>query len=149
MKKFSFRLQTKLDIDSRLKQEATEKYIVAMHQEDEALEQLNSIVLRESRLREKIKDLRQEEFLLAKLSICNEYFRLLNSAKDAQQEEVNLLHLETEKAREKLLEQTREVKMLERLKTKAWQQYQQELLKTEQIELDEISGISYIRKNQA
>lgn len=146
MKKFTFRLQTKMDINTRQKQEAWEEYLAAVHRENEAVKQLNQMKLKAQQVKNQIKNLTKGEFLPAKLAMLNDYLSVLNAEKVAQQNKLDILHQETEKVQRKLLEISREVKMMEKLKTRGWQQYQQELQKAEQTELDEVSGVSYFRK---
>jgi len=146
MKKFTFRLQAKMNINSWQKQEARQEYLAAVRREDEALKQLNKIKLKAQQVKNQMKSLDHGEFLPAQLAMLDNYLSVLNAQQDAQQKKVELLHQETEKVRRRLLEISREGKMLEKLKARGWQQYQQELLRTEQRELDEVSGVSYFRK---
>jgi flagellar FliJ protein len=146
MAKFSFRLQSVLNVknqqEDNIKNELG-KALRRLDNEKHKLTQLkSSLIDLEAQFNEKVK--KSDVYKLIKF---NEYLSLITSKIKLQKENVNCAALNVDKVREELVKAVKERKILDKLKEKKKNEYFQEQKWFEQKTNDEI--VSYNRKDSS
>jgi flagellar FliJ protein len=134
MKRFVFGLQAVLGYRRQLEEMALAEYQIALAQEREAeaeTSRLRQVLLSECRADQ----VNVDNWTRMKR---DEYKRQLTVLIKVQAERWQALVLVTQEKREKYLESRKETKSLERLREKAFQAYQKEVVRLEQQEMDEL-----------
>ena len=143
---FKFKLQSVLDHRRHLEELAMNAFAETMRILHKTEEHIRWLEKEHSRARSKLhtpdgKGIAAKDYILA-----NEYVTVLRLQSLRQQSTLPMLKHETELARQKLLEATRERKVLETLREKHLARYNKEQLAMEQKLLDEAATSGYSRR---
>ncbi|GBC95408.1 hypothetical protein HRbin16_01197 [bacterium HR16] len=139
MRRFEFSLQKVLDYRQRREEQAIRAFMEAQAQllhEQAVLHKL--IVEREQCLR---RSHRHQHLVVELLDVEQTYLSALEERIEAQRERVAEAEKVVEEKREALIEAQRERKALERLREKHYEQWRQEILRTEQKVLDDLATV--------
>lgn len=139
MRRFEFSLQKVLDYRQRREEQAIRAFMEAQAQllhEQAVLHKL--IVEREGCLR---RSRRQQRLTVELLDVEQTYLSALEERIETQRERVAEAEKVAEEKREALIEAQRERKALERLREKHYEQWRQEILRTEQKVLDDLATV--------
>jgi len=135
MKRFSFRLQRVLEIRERFRDERRQELVQRNFERDHeqrVLEDLDQEFLR-SKVRE------GGTYSASELVLMGDYSRRLEQEIEQQRVRVVAAEQAAEEARERYIEASREAKALEKLKDKRRVEYQEQVLKEEGNQLDELA----------
>ena len=150
MKKFEFRLETVLDITERQKKEAGELYAMHLNRQRQAESELKVLQEKEREIEAALIDLTHEPpFPLDKHALYTAYLPVLKKKQENKIIEIEERTKETEMARQILVKISRELKTLEKLKAKDYEEYMIEYFREEQKQLDDSAGVAYIRKTRS
>jgi flagellar protein FliJ len=148
MKPFTFKLQTSLDIKDKQEdqQKAELQRITAIHQEN--VEILKSLELKLYDIQNQIRycQTSSNNLNISEVTNLQEYLPFLKGKINTQIETIQMIEIEMEKAREVLIDISKEKKILEKLKFKHLEEYKKEMGRQEQILLDEMATNIYYRK---
>lgn len=148
MKKFHFRLQKILEINEHQKQEAIKTLQDNINRHRICETELKAIKDYCNNLILEIKNLTAGSLFLFRLTMLKDYLYFQRGQQQEKAAELKQIKKEVEAARQNLITINRKNRMLKKLQEKAWEQYRQESLRFEQIEIDEIAGIGYYLKNK-
>jgi flagellar FliJ protein len=147
-KKFSFRLQTLLNIEEnkeRQAQQAFKKAIEEQRRQEAILEQQKEEMVRSQQAM--LNDI-QQGAAPQQLAAYDAYFHGLVEQMDAQQKRIAEAAQAAETARQHLAECSKKKKTLEKLKETALENYNDEVRKVENTLMDEIGSVMVARKGQ-
>lgn len=146
VKKFSFRLQTLLNIEKNKEkqaQQAFQKAIEEQRRQEAILEQQKSEMIRSQQaMRNDI----QQGAAPQQLAAYDAYFHRLMVQMDAQQKSIEEAARAAETARRHLAECSKKKKTLEKLEENALENYNDEVRKVENTLMDEIGSVMVARK---
>ena len=149
MKKFKFRLETVLDLTERQKMEASELYAFHLNRQRQAEAELKLLEDKEAEIEAALIEMTYEpQFPLDKHTLYTSYLPVLKKKQEQKQQEIEERKQETELARQILVQISRELKTLEKLKEKDYEEYMSEYLRQEQKQLDDSAGVAYYRKTR-
>lgn len=142
MKKFTFKLQTKLDIAEAQEKLAAEQLVLKITERNNIIDNLNLNINKLKSLENSVRHLPFKQTLVVKeyLPVVRKYIQELNHELIKAEERVEV-------ARNILIECKKETKTLTKLKEKEWAEYLQELNIEEQKEIDEIAINNHFRNN--
>lgn len=142
MKKFTFKLQTKLDIAEAQEKLAAEQLVLKITERNNIIDNLDLNINKLKDLENSVRHLPFKQTLVVKeyLPIVRNYIQELNHELIKAEERVEV-------ARNILIECKKETKTLTKLKEKEWAEYLQELNIEEQKEIDEIAINNHFRNN--
>jgi flagellar FliJ protein len=146
MKKFNFRLQRVLDIKGTIEEVKRRDFNLARMKHSEEVKTLMELQNQENFFRTKLNETRAKGSNLRQINIFYRFFAYLSGQKAYRRKLIETAREEMEKRREILIEAVKEKKVLERLKEKKLLEYNFELNKEEQANMDEISGVKHSRK---
>jgi flagellar FliJ protein len=139
MKKFVFRLQTKLDLVRRQEDQAKENLRLKQTRYQRELASLHSLHQKMRSLEAKWRDFNGKILSVDELILYRRYKEILNERIVLQQEKVYECSLLVEEARKVLLEILKEKKTLEKLRARQYREYWREVMRQEQILIDEVA----------
>ncbi len=142
MRKFRFRLQTKLDISVGQEKLAMEQLAAKIAERNNIIQRLNNKKDKLEVLQDSVKRLSFQHTLIVK-----DYLPILRTCIYELQLELAAAEDRVEVARNILIECKKETKTLTRLREKEWHNYLHELNLEEQKEIDEIAINNHFRKN--
>lgn len=155
MRRFSFRLETplklKLQEEERQKsavaacQEAYQQNLVRLEELKQSLVELQAKLREAAALKGSLDQIKPLD--LNQLSIMQGYIPVLLNKINLQQEQVALALSNLEEVRKGLIKIMKDRKILEKLREKALVQYQLELNREEQKNLDELATVNYLRNH--
>lgn len=142
MRKFVFKLQTKLDIAKRQEELAIEHLALRIQDRNTIIDNINANMARLNKFEDSIRNLPFKETIVIK-----DYLPVIRN--NIQDLEIELLKAEerVETARNILVECKKETKTLTKLRENDWQRYLYELNLEEQREIDEIAINNHFRNN--
>ncbi len=142
MRKFRFRLQTKLDIAVSQEKVAIEQLASKMLARDTISDELNNSLHRLKVLQKSVKNLSFQHALVVKnyLPVLRTHIEELELALFKAEEQVEI-------ARNIVIECKRESKTLAKLREKEWSNYLHELKAREQKVIDEVAINNFFRNN--
>lgn len=139
MKPFVFRLQTKLDISKR-EEEILRTRLREKEKEAEEIEkELSDLQDDLSRIEDMARSFLKDSNIYF-VSLIRDYLPVLKENIINCQERLSQAQMELEKVRQELMNKRREVKTLEKLKEKEWEDYLHEINLEEQKFIDEVAG---------
>ena len=149
MKPFVFKLQTSLDV--KLKREELQKEELARATKiyRENTDVLKSLGHRLIEIQEILRGKQQEQIDILDILNYQAYIPVLIERIKQQEIVTEESRQVMESERQKLVEIMRERKVLEKLRSKHYQEYVQECLREEQKEIDEMATVGFIHKDPA
>jgi len=149
MKPFLFKLQTALDIKLKEEDIQKEKLYQATKVYKQNLRQLTGLKNRLVEIQDILRGKQVKNIDVLEIKNCQDYIPVLNERIKQQEEKTEDSRLEMERVRSKLLEIMKKRKILEKLKTRHYQEYMREFLREEQKQIDEMATIGYVHKDSA
>ena len=146
MAKFKYRMQNILDIKLKLENQAKLAYGVAEQKYREEQQKLQDLMVRRARYEKQLKDLMDGVMNLKEINHTKSAVDSLKVLVRRQMMEVHKAEKELERARNALNEVMQERKMHEKLKEKAFDEFQQELLAEEGKAIDGLVSYTYNAK---
>lgn len=146
MAKFKYRMQNILDIKLKLENQAKLAYGVAEQKYREEQQKLQDLMVRRARYEKQLKDLMDGVMNLKEINHTKSAVDSLKVLVRRQMMEVHKAEKELERARKALNEVMQERKMHEKLKEKAFDEFQQELLAEEGKAIDGLVSYTYNAK---
>lgn len=113
----------------------------------EEKEKLNKLVTNKSKIQTKLKKKESSSINLQQAVMYRDHLEVLAAKIEEQQEVVAQIKKEFEKCRSRLLDKSKECKMLNKLKEKQFTIYKKEFLKEEQKNIDELATNNFIRQS--
>jgi len=149
MKKFSFRLEKLLALKERMEALKQGEYGAALQRVDERERAINALIAdRESAVNAERRRLSGDSVNVARLQAYSRYFHHLRGKLLLSQEVKRSLEKKAEEKRSEMVIASREKRTLERYKEKLRMRYIQDVEKTEQVELDELGAMRYMRDRE-
>ncbi len=149
MKQFVFKLQTALDVklkeEDMRKEELRESTRVYKHN----LRLLNALKNRLAEIQDILRVKQTEKIDLLEIKNCQDYIPVLGERIKQQEMTTENSRQEMEQVRNKLVETIKERKMLEKLKTRHYQEYMKEYLWEEQKQIDEMAAVGFMHRDSA
>ncbi|HON77964.1 MAG TPA: flagellar export protein FliJ [Spirochaetota bacterium] len=147
MKKFQFKLQKLLDIrEAREKEVKNELAALLNIQNAERMKQEEyRRKMAEERAKFTVK-LKSGKFSYAESMMFERFVEFANKVIDAAQDRIDSMEGEISRVRAKLVEASREKKVVERLKERQWEEYQYEVNREIAKENDDANQKLYVRK---
>lgn len=146
MAKFTYRMQNILDIKLKLENQAKLAYGVAEQKYREEQQKLQDLMVRRARYEKQLKGLMDGVMNLKEIHHTKSAVDSLKVLVRRQMMEVHKAEKELERARKALNEVMQERKMHEKLKEKAFDEFQQELLAEEGKAIDGLVSYTYNAK---
>ncbi|WP_041667333.1 flagellar export protein FliJ [Acetohalobium arabaticum] len=115
-------------------------------------EKLNKLVTNKCEIQTKLKEKESNGINLQQAVMYRDHLEVLAAEIEEQKQVVAQIKEEFEKCRSRLLDKTKECKMLNKLKERQFANYKEEFLKEEQKNIDELATNNFIRQadnNQA
>lgn len=147
MAKFKYRMQNILDIKMKLESQAKIAYGIAEQKYNEEQSKLEDLMIRRARYERQLKDLMDGVMNLSEINQAKNAVDSLKVLVRRQMMEVHKAEKELERARNALNEVMQERKMHEKLKEKAFKEFQQELLAEEGKAIDGLVSYTYNAKH--
>lgn len=149
VKRFEYRLQTKLDLT--VKQEEAARMELARCQREYRLQaaQLNRLYQKQSSVYERMRGSQRQVVELSQVVLLKNYLQVIKDNIRQQAEKVARAQVEVDRAHEELLGVMVERKTLQKLREKKWHEYIQEFNRQEQKAIDEVAMTTYWRVNQS
>jgi len=149
MKPFVFKLQTALDI--KLREEDAQKQklhrLTEIYKKNSEL--LENMKAQAEAVRDRIRVNQAQKLKVEEIKRCQDYLPVLNEKIKHHQEVTENSRLDMERTRNGLLETMKERKVLEKLRTRHYQEYVRECLREEQKQIDEMATIGYVHRDSA
>lgn len=146
MQKFHFRLEALLKYRRQLTDQAQAELAQAVVSWQTELEKQQALLADQRRLDILMRDLQQKNVAIDELIYCHNYSLRLEKLISDQVENVMTAEQHKEFCREKLAETLKRQKLVEKIKEKRLAQYQEDLLRHEQQDLDEIGLQLFVRE---
>jgi flagellar FliJ protein len=146
MKEFNFKLESVLDYRKTTEKEKVQSYVKKKQEFEQEQSNLEKL---EKTYAKNISDITDGATGKMDFEKQMQYYRYLENTKHKIKNQKKVIHEKTEKlnqAEEELIEAKKEVKIMEKLKTKKKEEYEQEQRKVEQNTLDEFATMSFTRK---
>ncbi len=141
MQKFTFRLENVRNIKIAIENRTKNEFGLASAALYKEIEKLDGLYNRKSYYQGKLEKLCEDRLDVQKLKECREAITVLDEKITEQKRVVRRCERAVEEARLKLNEAMRERKTLDRLRENAFEEYESELRRSEQNEIDEF--VSY------
>ncbi|MCR4400736.1 MAG: flagellar export protein FliJ [Syntrophomonadaceae bacterium] len=148
MKRFEFGLQTKLDVTVTREDQARQELALRRAQLDSEQRRLQALEGEREQCYQRLRQGQQEVLQLDELALVKSYLPRLKERIAAQAERVRRADNEVQAAQERLQELMQERKALEKLRDKEYAEYQQEVLRQEQLVIDEVAITGYWRSSR-
>lgn len=145
MQRFQFRLEALLKYRKLQTDQAQAELGQATVEWQNQLTALNTLFNKNEQLADHLRDIQQSSILVDDLISCHEYGQLLKSKIDQQIETVRIAEQFCDNCRQRLSESLKRQKLVDKIKEKRWTQFNEELLRQEQKELDEIGLQLHVR----
>lgn len=143
MAKFRYRMQNILDIKMKLESQAKIAYGIANQKYLEEQKKLQEIVLRRASYERVLKESMMGAIDIKQVSHARSDVNTMKTIMRRQMIEVHKAEMQLEDARRKLNEVMMERKTHEKLKEKAFEQFQKELNAEESKEIDQLVSYTY------
>lgn len=148
MKRFEFGLQTKLDVTVTREDQAKQELALRRAQLDSEKRRLQALEAEREQCYQRLRQGQQEVLQLDQLALVKSYLPRLKERIAAQAEQVRRAENEVQAAQQRLQELMQERKALEKLRDKEYAEYQQEVLRQEQLVIDEVAITGYWRSSR-
>ncbi|MBQ3030822.1 MAG: flagellar export protein FliJ [Agathobacter sp.] len=146
MAKFKYRMQNILDVKLKLESQAKITYGIANQKYMAEQQKLQEIVLRRNNYEKAWKECMTGTIDVRQVAHARADVNTMKTLMRRQMMEVHKAELELEDARRALNEVMQERKMHEKLKERAFEQFQQELKAEESKEIDQLVSYTYGKK---
>lgn len=146
MAKFKYRMQNILDVKLKLESQAKITYGIANQKYMAEQQKLQEIVLRRNNYEKAWKECMTGTIDVRQVAHARADVNTMKTLMRRQMMEVHKAELELEDARRALNEVMQERKMHEKLKERAFEQFQQELKEEESKEIDQLVSYTYGKK---
>lgn len=146
MAKFSYRMQSILNIKWKLENQAKAAYGAAQQRYQEQQDKLSQMILRRNRYEKELKSLMEGALDMRSIKEAKDAVDSMKVLIRRQMMEVHKAELELEAARKALSDVMQERKMHEKLKEKAFEEFKKELLYEEGKEIDGLVSYTYNAK---
>ena len=146
MAKFKYRMQNILDVKIKLESQAKITYGIANQKYMAEQQKLQEIVLRRNNYEKAWKECMTGTIDVRQVAHARADVNTMKTLMRRQMMEVHKAELELEDARRALNEVMQERKMHEKLKERAFEQFQQELKAEESKEIDQLVSYTYGKK---
>ncbi len=148
MKPFVFRLQTALDIKIHQEERAKEELHKATVLYENSLQLLQYTKQHLFNLQGELREMQKKTLDVDEVMRCQQFIPVLDRQIEMQQLEVAAKKSELEKVRAQLVELMRERKVLEKIKSRHYQEHLKLALLEEQKLIDEMATNRFIRKDK-
>ncbi|WP_418790244.1 flagellar export protein FliJ [Phosphitispora sp. TUW77] len=149
MKKFVFKLQTALDLKLRAEELKKEELFAVTEIYKESCLVLEKLKTRLADIQDTVRGKQGKQLDITEIKRCQDYIPVINEH-ICQQVLITEKHrIAMEEVRTELIEIMKERKVLEKLRTKYYQQYMSEFLREEQKQIDEMATTGFIHKDSA
>ncbi|MDF2500580.1 MAG: flagellar export protein FliJ [Anaerosporomusa subterranea] len=145
MQRFQFRLEALLKYRKLQTDQAQAELGQATVEWQNQLSALNTLFEKKEQLSEHLRDIQQTPILVDDLVSCHEYGQILRNKINQQKETVHIAEQYCDECRQRLSESLKRQKLVEKIREKRWTQFNEELLRQEQKELDEIGLQLHVR----
>lgn len=139
MRRFKFRLQTSLKVaelrEDQLRQELKQRMAACQ----QARDRLDRLTAQHRLLEAELREVCRERPQMETIRLFRNYLAVLYSTVKRQQSRLAELEVELNQCRSRLQKIMTERKLLEKLKSRRWQQYWQQALAAEQKWIDEVA----------
>ena len=146
MARFRYRMQSILDIKNKMETQARMEFGLAQRKLQEEEGKLSNLRMRKTSYEEKAKELLRDALKVREIIDTQTAIKRMEEYIEDQLKAVHLAETQVEKARVKLVEVMQERKTHERLKEKAYENFQQEEKASESKEIDQLTSYTYGRK---
>lgn len=143
MSKFTFRLQSVLNVKQQIEDSLKNELSKAVHRLEEEKSVLASIEKEMENHVNEVNSLSVKGVAVEKLREFNSYFLLLRTRSMHQKENINIAQKNVDKYREELLAVAQQRQMFEKLREKKYQEYLKNENKAEQSLVDERISYNY------
>ena len=143
---FRYRLQNILNIKQQLETQAEMEFGLAQARLNEEEDRLAKLIARRLEYIEEGRAMRMDEIDVQKLAENERAVKVMDDYIEGQKENVKLAQRAVEAARYKLTEAMKEVKAQEKLREHAYEEFVEEMKKTEGREIDELVTYRYGQK---
>lgn len=147
MKPFVFRLQTKLDISKREEEMAKARVKTKEKEVEEIESELINLYCNLEKAENMARKFWQESNIYF-ARLISDYLPVLKEDIEKCRQRLSMAQEELERLRQELMRKRREVKTLEKLREKAWEEYLYETNLEEQKFIDEVAGNRYFRRQK-
>ncbi|NLU50291.1 MAG: flagellar export protein FliJ [Syntrophomonadaceae bacterium] len=147
MKRFTFRLQTKLDITVKQEKLARQELADRQREYQRQVARLQELQQKLEALFAKVRGKNLQVITIDEVLLVNQYVPVMKDRISCQTERVARAETEMGQAREHLHQLMKERKALEKLRVKAWEKYRLEFLQQEQAGLDEVAMTRYWKRS--
>lgn len=139
MRRFKFRLQTSLKVaelrEDLLRQELQQRMTACK----QARDQLNRLVAQHRLLEAELREVCRVRPQIETICLFRNYLAVVHGSVRRQQSRLAELEAELDQCRSRLHKIMLERRLLEKLKSRCWQQYRQQVLAAEQKQIDEMA----------
>ncbi len=146
MKKFKYSMESILQINIKLEDQARNNYSSARNRLTEEEERLDQIIIRKNTYEDELRQLRSMKLDLFKIKECEQAIELMEEKKQEQANIVRNAENRLEIARIRLSTAMIERKTQDKLKENAWAEYLEEYEAEQQKEVDELNSFSYSKE---
>ena len=143
MARFRFSMESVLNIKKKLEEQAKNEYGQANARLFREQEKLNTFLMRREEAKQKLKLILCETLSMTEIRKMEDAVEVLSFYVVQQQLEVKRCEKEVEIAREKLTEAMKELKIFDKLKEKAYEEFLKEENWKEQKEVDELMSFKH------
>jgi len=146
MARFRYRMQSILDIKNKMETQARMEFGLAQRKLQEEESKLENLHMRKLSYETKAKELLKDALKVREIIDTQTAIKRMEEYIEEQLKKVHLAEAQVEEARVKLVEVMQERKTHERLKEKAFENFQQEEKASESKEIDQLTSYTYGRK---
>lgn len=146
MKKFKYSMESILQINIKLEDQAKNNYSNARNRLTEEEERLAQINKRKKTYQDELRQLKSMKLDLLKIKECEQAIEFMEHKKQKQSNIVRNAENRLEIARIRLNTAMIERKMQEKLKENAWAEYLEEYEAEQQKEVDELNSFNYSKR---
>jgi len=149
MKKFVFKLQTALDLKLKAEEMKKEELVTATDIYKESCRVLEYLKTRLAEIQNTVRGKQGEQFDVNEIRRCQDYIPVINEHISQQALITEEHRAAMEEVRGELVEIMKERKILEKLRTRHYQEYMREFLREEQKQIDEMATTGFIHRDSA
>ncbi len=143
MAKFIYKLQSILNIKSKIEEQAKNEYAIAKHHLDEEYDKLHYLVLKKTSYEDKLRGEVEYILKIKEITRCHQAIKTMEYHIEEQKRNIKLAEKRLERARIKMNEAMIERKTHEKLKENAFEEFKKEVTHEEYKETDELVSYKY------
>ncbi len=149
MKKFVFKLQTALDLKLKAEEMKKEELVTVTDIYKESCRVLDDLKTRLAEIQDTVRGKQGEQFDVTEIKRCQDYIPVINDHICQQALLTEEHRAAMEEVRGELVEIMKERKIMEKLRTRHYQEYMREFLREEQKQIDEMATTGFIHRDSA